>query len=122
MSLNQTGIKEKGWGFENIWISNEHYCSKYMKFKPYSEFSMHFHANKIESWLVTEGIFELETIDTKNAVTSVRILNPGDTWTNHTLSPHRLRCISVDGGVVLEVSTPDHVEDNYRVAPGDSQL
>jgi len=24
-------------------------------------------------------------------------------------------------GTIIEVSTPDSVEDNYRVAPGDSQ-
>jgi hypothetical protein len=33
--------------------------------------------------------------------------------------PHQLIC--VEEGTVVEVSTPDSVEDNYRVMPGDSQ-
>jgi hypothetical protein len=32
---------------------------------------------------------------------------------------HQLHCITE--GTILEVSTPDSVEDNYRVMPGDSQ-
>jgi hypothetical protein len=35
------------------------------------------------------------------------------------LLPHQLVCL--EAGVVLEVSTADSVEDNHRVAPGDSQ-
>ena len=34
--------------------------------------------------------------------------------------PHQLVCME-PGSSVTEVSTPDSVEDNYRVAPGDSQ-
>ena len=34
--------------------------------------------------------------------------------------PHKLTCL-VNKGVIIEVSTPDSVEDNYRVEPGDSQ-
>jgi hypothetical protein len=33
--------------------------------------------------------------------------------------PHQLICI--EEGTIIEVSTPDSVEDNYRVLPGDSQ-
>jgi hypothetical protein len=33
--------------------------------------------------------------------------------------PHQLEC--VEAGTVIEVSTPDSVEDNYRVGKGDSQ-
>jgi hypothetical protein len=34
--------------------------------------------------------------------------------------PHQLVCME-PGSSVTEVSTPDSVEDNYRIAPGDSQ-
>jgi len=47
------------------------------------------------------------------------ILSEGNTWHNPPLLPHRLTCL--EEGVIIEVSTPDSVEDNYRVMPGDSQ-
>jgi len=43
----------------------------------------------------------------------------GDTWHNPPLLPHQLIC--VEEGTIIEVSTPDSVEDNYRVGKGDSQ-
>jgi len=38
---------------------------------------------------------------------------------NDPLVPHRVTCL--EAGTILEISTPDSVEDNYRVMPGDSQ-
>ena len=35
------------------------------------------------------------------------------------LVPHQIICLQQ--GTIIEVSTPDSVEDNYRVAKGDSQ-
>ena len=40
-------------------------------------------------------------------------------WHNPPLLPHQVICI--EEGTIIEVSTPDSVEDNYRVAKGDSQ-
>jgi hypothetical protein len=40
-------------------------------------------------------------------------------WRNEPLEPHQLICL--EEGTIIEVSTPDSVEDNYRVMPGDSQ-
>jgi len=59
------------------------------------------------------------TIDTDTAERSTRRLSEGDTWHNPTMLPHQLVCLVA--GSVMEVSTPDSVEDNYRVGPGDSQ-
>ena len=80
---------------------------------------MHFHAEKIESWYVIRGKFVVEWIDTTNAKIHQKTLRIGDTWHNNALVPHRLICL--EPGTILEVSTPDSVEDNYRVMPGDSQ-
>ena len=109
----------KGWGSEEIWVTNDLYCSKFMHFNEGARFSMHFHAEKTESWYIMSGLFELELINTNDASTLKTILGPGDTWTNHPLEPHRVTCIKQ--GTILEVSTPDSVEDNYRVMIGDSQ-
>jgi hypothetical protein len=113
------GVVEKGWGSELIWATNDKYCGKMMNFNENAKFSMHFHREKDETWYVLSGTFEVEWIDTADASTHTKTLVAGDTWRNYPLLPHRLTCINA--GTVIEVSTPDSVEDNYRVQPGDSQ-
>ena len=113
------GFVEKGWGHELIWASNDKYCGKLLKFNTGAKFSMHFHAYKDESWYVLNGKFEVKYIQTKDASMHNVLLNEGDIWRNEPLEPHQVICI--EEGTIIEVSTPDSVEDNYRVAPGDSQ-
>jgi mannose-6-phosphate isomerase-like protein (cupin superfamily) len=114
-----TGRVEKGWGSEEIWATNDCYCGKLMHFNTGARFSMHFHAEKDESWYVLSGRFKVIVINTANASQTEHELNAGDTWHNPPLLPHQIVC--VEAGTVIEVSTPDSVEDNYRVAKGDSQ-
>lgn len=114
------GFVEKGWGSEHIFATNDKYCGKLLQFNSGSKFSMHFHADKDETWYVLSGKFIVEYIDTKNATLHNKELNIGDTWHNAPLLPHRLYCI--ESGTIIEVSTPDSIEDNYRVAKGDSQV
>ena len=113
------GFVAKGWGSENIWATNDKYCGKLLKFNTGSKFSMHFHAEKEETWYVLSGSFIVRWIDTANANQYEQTLKEGDTWHNKPLLPHQLIC--VEEGVIIEVSTPDSVEDNYRVGKGDSQ-
>ena len=114
-----SGFVKKGWGYESIWATNDKYCGKLMEFTKGSKFSMHFHSEKDESWYVLSGLFEVEWIDTTDASIHTKILKAEDTWHNPPLLPHRLTCL--EAGTIIEVSTPDSVEDNYRVMPGDSQ-
>lgn len=114
-----SGQVEKGWGFEDIWTTNDQYCGKMMHFNQGAKFSMHFHAVKDETWYVLSGRFNVYYIDTKDASMHEKELGPGDTWHNPPLLPHQLCCL--EAGAIIEVSTPDSVEDNYRVMPGDSQ-
>lgn len=118
--LNNTGKVEKGWGYEKIWASNEKYCGKFMHFKPGASFSMHFHAEKDETWYVLTGLFQLHLINTENAGRTIVTLKPGDTHRNRPCEPHQLVCI--EAGIIVEVSTADNKEDNYRIEPGDSQI
>jgi quercetin dioxygenase-like cupin family protein len=113
------GFVPKAWGHELIWATNDKYCGKLLKFNAKSEFSMHFHAEKDETWYVLDGKFIVRYIDTKDASLRDRYLEPGDTWRNKPCEPHKLICITE--GTIVEVSTADSVEDNYRIAPGDSQ-
>ena len=118
-SMRLTGFVDKGWGHENIWATNDKYCGKLLKFNTGAKFSMHFHAQKDETWYVLSGLFFVRWIDTKTAEEQIEYLRPGDTWHNPPLVPHQLIC--QEAGTIIEVSTPDSVEDNYRVAKGDSQ-
>jgi mannose-6-phosphate isomerase-like protein (cupin superfamily) len=117
--MRLSGIVEKGWGYEHIWATNDKYCAKFLHFNTGARFSMHFHADKEETWYVLNGSFIVKTINTENAVTNIYELKEGDVWHNDPLQPHQLICLKE--GTIIEVSTPDSVEDNYRIYPGDSQ-
>lgn len=117
MRLN--GFVKKGWGSENIWATNDKYCGKILNFDNGAKFSMHFHAEKDETWYVLSGNFIVRYINTEDATIHEQNLNEGDSWHNPPLVPHQLICLQK--GSIVEVSTADSVEDNYRVFPGDSQ-
>ncbi len=115
------GKIDKGWGYEIIWATNEKYCGKIMVFERVgAKFSMHFHKEKDETWFVNAGQFKLVYCDTTTATYIEKILNEGDVWRNPPLQPHQLIALKPNS-IILEVSTPDSVEDNYRIIPGDSQ-
>ena len=113
------GNVQKGWGSELILATNDKYCGKLLNFNEGAKFSMHFHAEKDETWYVLSGLFQVRFIETNDASQHDAILKPGAIWRNRPLQPHQLVCI--EEGTIIEVSTPDSVEDNYRVGKGDSQ-
>ena len=121
MPARHSGKVDKGWGYELIWATNDSYCGKILVFeKPGSKMSMHFHKEKDESWFVNQGSFKLRYIDTAKAQTMEVVIKAGDTWRNPPLMPHQLEAIEA-GSSITEVRTPDSIEDNFRLAPGDSQ-
>ena len=113
------GSVEKGWGNELIWATNDKYCGKLLRFNTGAKFSMHFHSEKDETWYVLSGKFIVKRLDTRDASITEHQLQEGDTWRNRPLVPHQVICL--EEGVLIEVSTPDSIEDNYRVMKGDSQ-
>lgn len=113
------GYVEKGWGSELIWATTDKYCGKMLNFNNGAKFSMHFHKEKDETWYVLSGKFLVEYIDTVDAKIHTKMLEANSVWRNLPLVPHRLICL--EKGTIIEVSTADSVEDNYRVMPGDSQ-
>ena len=119
MRLN--GLVPKGWGSEYIWVTNDRYCGKFMNFETGGKFSMHFHKEKDETWFINAGQFMLKYIDCATAETKEILLKEGDVWHNPPLQPHQLIAMQPNS-MIFEVSTADSVEDNYRIAPGDSQL
>jgi quercetin dioxygenase-like cupin family protein len=113
------GFVKKGWGSELIFATTDKYCGKLLNFDSGAKCSMHFHSEKDETWHVLSGEFIVNTLDTRNAECSHATIKTGDTWRNPPLQPHQLVC--VESGTIVEVSTPDSVEDNYRIGKGDSQ-
>jgi quercetin dioxygenase-like cupin family protein len=113
------GLVPKGWGSEFIWATNDKYCGKMMNFEKGAKFSMHFHRDKEETWYIQSGKFIVRWIDTATAETHEKELHDGSVWHNEPCKPHQLICL--EAGTVIEVSTADSVEDNYRVGKGDSQ-
>lgn len=113
------GYVPKGWGSELIWATTDKYCGKMLNFNSGAKFSMHFHREKDETWYVLSGKFLVEYIDTVDASVHTKMLEANSVWRNLPLMPHRLVCL--EEGTIIEVSTADSVEDNYRVMPGDNQ-
>jgi len=121
MTQRLQGKVDKGWGYEIIWATNDKYAGKILVFeKKGAKFSMHFHKEKDETWFINAGSFKLIYCDTSTATYAEKILKEGDVWRNPPLMPHQLIALE-DNSMLFEVSTPDSVEDNYRIIPGDSQ-
>ena len=112
---------EKGWGHELIIESNDQYCMKELHFdKAGHKSSMHFHKDKTETWLVQSGAVSVEIMDMSDASTRKVLIEKGGTLHLKPMTPHQVTSIE-DNTVILEASSKDTPEDNYRISPGDSQ-
>jgi len=117
------GRVDKSWGYEEIFISNDMYCAKYLVFDRLGgSTSMHFHKEKHETWTVVQGSFLVKYIETDTANVREKILRPvridsgyrQERFTIEPLVPHQLISLEANS-IMLEISTPDSVEDNYRL-------
>lgn len=108
----------KAWGKEII-FHNGIYCGKILQFNKGGKFSMHFHAEKLETWYVYKGKLKLTWINTTNADKVVRELNEGDVIEVPQFTPHQLEAL--EESEIFEISTTHYDEDSYRVEKGDSQ-
>jgi len=103
----------KNWGYE-LWIHNDQqYCGKLLVFPTEgSNFSMHYHMIKNETWLIQSGRFQFDWID--NTKLHRMILNVGDSVYIQKGLPHQLTALENDSSV-FEVSTQHFDDDSYRV-------
>lgn len=112
---------KKGWGHELIFANERGYCGKLLVFRHAGyHFSMHFHMNKTETWYVLKGKFSLQTLDPNTADRACVELEEGDTWTNEPGRAHKLIALETNA-TIIEVSTYDNADDNYRIEKGMSQ-
>jgi len=121
MNLQQQGKIDKGWGYEIVWANNDSYCGKLLIFPTAgAKTSLVMHKIKKKSWLVNAGKFKGIFIDMSTGETKDVIIEEGKTVDFGELSPHKLESLQ-HNSIILEVGTPDYVEDRYRLSPGDSQ-
>jgi len=110
-------VVEKEWGRE-IWMANnqeEDYCGKILQINQGYNTSLHFHLEKHETFYITKGQLQVDTICTLDGVKMTRILNQGDTLSIERGQPHQL--IAYDGDVeFIEISTFHRDADSLRIS------
>ena len=106
---------KKAWGYE-LWLANNeenNYCGKILHIEAGNKFSMHFHADKHETFYVLKGSCSLQTIETQTSVLSEIMLNEGDCYIIDRLVHNQVEALT-DCDIV-ESSTFHRDEDSYRV-------
>ncbi len=109
----------KGWGREVILVNCPDYCAKILCFEAGQDGSLHFHDRKHETWYLLEGELRFEWVDTGCAETNMKVLRAGDMVDIPRLCPHKVTAITACR--IMEVSTPHHWDDSFRVTKGASQ-
>ena len=110
-------IRKKGWGFEFIPVSNNHYCLKALVFFKHKQFSNHFHEIKKESWYCLYGKMYAKLTLPSNEIKEF-IYKKGEVLDISQREIHQLKAL--DYTILLEVSTKDDKTDSYRISSGDS--
>ena len=106
---------KKEWGYE-LWLANnerEEYCGKILHIDAGNKFSMHFHADKHETFYILSGACLLTTIDTETAAQSIIELHEGDSYEIDRFVPHQVATV-IDCDII-ETSTFHMDEDSHRV-------
>lgn len=116
MSTKQTPKRvTKPWGYE-LWLANnekENYCGKILHVRAGNSFSMHFHADKHETFYIAKGMCKLRWIDTKSATVVTIDLSEGECYEIDRFVPHQIQALSdVD---IIETSTYHKDSDSHRV-------
>lgn len=102
----------KVWGSEYWVVNTENYCLKVLIVQPGYQCSLHRHSVKDETFIVLFGEVNLEQRDVRGFPSS-EILRVGD---QRHIAPRTLhRFGSVDGAVLMEVSTHHEDADSYRI-------
>ena len=106
----------KTWGYE-LWLANNqenNYCGKILYIKEGYSTSMHFHANKHETFYVFKGMLKVDVIDTSIADIQTHMVVQGETFEVSRNVPHKL--IAMHGPVeFIEISTFHEDRDSYRI-------
>lgn len=113
----ETGVHQKGWGWE-VWIvNNELYCGKILHFNRGKMCSLHYHMNKHETMYLQSGHLKIRFIDTEKGEEYFEELFPGDSI---VISPRMIHQIgAIEESELFEFSTEHWDSDSYRIEKGD---
>ena len=115
ISFRRTTTVNKAWGHEIHVINLPEYCGKILVFRKAASFSLHWHHHKTETWHVLSGKLNLTYFDLTVGTTLSKVLIMGDVVHVPAGNPHRLEAL--EDSQVMEVSTTDRSDDNYRISP-----
>ena len=108
-------IKQTEWGYEIIWVNNDHYCSKILVFeKESTKTNLHFHKDKHKSWFVNAGKFEVQWVDPKDGKAYAQELLEGGVFHVPPLLPVTLKSL-IPNSAMAETSNNNNEEDYYRL-------
>jgi mannose-6-phosphate isomerase-like protein (cupin superfamily) len=109
---------EKVWGTERIICREPHAC-KIMTLFPGQQVSLHWHANKVETFILTEGHLTVELVNQNGQRNTMRLTKPYSSITIKQNTPHTFYCPDGQEGntVFVEASTTDYPNDSYRIYP-----
>lgn len=107
---------EKDWGYELIIHNDDGYCGKILHFNALGISSLHYHVSKRETWFISKGCFILKHINPLTAEHVIVKLNVGDVIEIPRGIAHQVEAL--EESEIFEVSTPDDVNDSYRIYKG----
>jgi len=109
----------KLWGHEII-LHDGDYCCKLLHYDGIRTSSEHYHETKHETFVVLQGIFEIDWYsvdDPSQGSQGFRRAIPGFCLVLEPRTVHRVRCISAQGGTIVEASSKEDPSDCVRLQP-----
>jgi hypothetical protein len=108
-------VVEKEWGIEHI-IQQQPYAVKIMELKPGFQVSVHWHAEKDETFILISGSLIIETIDQNGDRAFYYLNKPFESITLKHYVPHTFYCLDnqIENTIFIEASTEDKASDSYR--------
>ena len=109
---------QKVWGREIILHDGE-YCCKLLQYDGIRTSSEHYHETKHETFVVLKGLFEISwyMLDNVNERQDAARMGPGACIVLAPRTVHLVKCLSPDGGTIVEASSKEDPDDCVRLTP-----
>ena len=110
-------VIDKPWGWERILDLNDRYCVKHLFVRTGHRLSQQYHERKRETMILLSGGAELVITGADGTEQAIDMVE-GAPYALEPGTVHRLRGTAGEGGLILEVSSPElddvvRLEDDY---------